>query len=176
MDAVVGFAPELDRLGADAQGAPVLGAGRRRLLDLGQVREAVAEAVEVVDRLALAGDDRLQLVQEVALVEELLGEGALGQLASPVDVTWRPSAGQWKSSATCGLASISRALRVHNAEVKSRASSSSRFRVTVRAEGWPPAPTVTKATEAGCGIPAARASSIQRPARGSDHRSGTQRE
>ena len=84
------------------------------------------------------------------------------ELASPVTWTWRPSAGQWKSRATCGLASISFALRVHRAEVKRRASSSIRFRVTVRAEGRPPSPTVTKATEAGCGIPSARASSIQR--------------
>ncbi len=75
--------------------------------------------------------------------------------ASPVTWTWRPSAGQWKSSATWGLASISRALRVHRAEVKSSASSSIRFRLTVRAEGCPPAPTVTKATEAGCGTPSA---------------------
>ena len=74
--------------GPHPQGAPVLGAGRRRLLDLGQVGEAVAELVEVVDRLALAGDDGLQLVERVALGEELLGQGALGEarLAGDVDL------------------------------------------------------------------------------------------
>jgi hypothetical protein len=39
-----------------------------------------------------------------------------------------------------GFASISFALRVHSAVVKTRASSSMRFRVTVRADGRPSAP------------------------------------
>ena len=76
-----GFVPELDALGPHPQGAPVGRARRRRLLNLGEVGEAVAQRRQVLDRLALARDDGLQLVEEVALGEELLGEGPVGELA-----------------------------------------------------------------------------------------------
>jgi AcrR family transcriptional regulator len=86
VEAVGSFAPELDRLGADAESAPILGAGRSGFLDFGQVGEASADLVEVVDRLSLTRDDRLQLVSGVALGEELLGQRALGQRRLPADV------------------------------------------------------------------------------------------
>lgn len=71
--------------------------------------------------------------------------GRSDSLASPVMCTCRPRAGQWKRRATWGFTSISFALRVHSAVVKTRASSSRRFKVTVRAEGRPSAPAVTNA-------------------------------
>ena len=86
MEAVGGFAPELDRLGADAERAPVLGAGRGGLLDLGQVGEAGAQLADIVDRLALPRDDRLQLVGEVPLGEQLLGQRPLGEQRLAADV------------------------------------------------------------------------------------------
>jgi hypothetical protein len=124
------------------------------------VFEPIAQRLEIVDGLPLAGDDRLPAMQEVAFSEQLLGERARRRLGDRLTCTWRPSAGQWNSNATCGFSATSRALRVHNADVKTSASASTRFSVTVRADGRPSAPAVTNATDAGCAWPARSASAI----------------
>ena len=61
VETVWGFGPELDRLGVDAEDSPVVGAGRGKLLDLGEVGQAGSHLLQVglVDRASLAGDDRL---------------------------------------------------------------------------------------------------------------------
>ena len=59
MEAVGGFGPELDRLGRDPQGSPVVGTRRRGLFDLRQVTEAVAGGADAILLIvaALAVDD-----------------------------------------------------------------------------------------------------------------------
>ena len=118
------------RSGASLQSSIVCGRTRRAPQSSGQAGavswtrtrwcEAVAQMVEVVDRLALAGGRRSAAGGRGRARRRAPRRArARPRLASPVTWTWRPSAGQWKSRATWGLASASRALRVHSAEVKS---------------------------------------------------------
>jgi SAM-dependent methyltransferase len=75
--AVGSFAPELYRMRPNPKGAPVLGAGGSGLLDFGKVGHPLSERVELLDRLTLAGDDRLQLMSEAPLFEQLDRQRAL---------------------------------------------------------------------------------------------------
>src|SRR3954471_23643231 len=82
VEAIGGFAPELDPLGHDSDRAPVL-----RALDrlLGHLRphaiKAFAQRLVRLDRLALPRDDRLQLVIARPAREQLLGQRPLGDLS-----------------------------------------------------------------------------------------------
>lgn len=69
MDAVRSFAPQLDRARLHAKRTPVFRAGRGGLLSLGEMREPGTQRGEILDRLALAGERGLELVQQVTLVK-----------------------------------------------------------------------------------------------------------
>ncbi len=96
MKPVGGLPPELDRFGDDADRAPIGRALRRRLEHVHEVGVAVAQRLEILDRLALTGDERLHAVGERALGEQLLCQGALRDLGAPGDVGLTPELGPVK--------------------------------------------------------------------------------
>jgi hypothetical protein len=75
VEAVGGFLPELDSVGNDADGAPI-GRALDRLIGglLAQALEVLAQRIDALNRLALAGDQRLQLVVARPAAEELFGK------------------------------------------------------------------------------------------------------
>ena len=137
VDAVVGFAPELDDLRDDpsapqSSGSPAPSPGPA-------ARCASRSRSRRGPRSARPAERRRSAVGGRGRARRRAPRPGRDRRCSALPITWtcRPSEGQWKSSATLGFASTSRALRVQSAVVKSRASSSSRFKVTVRAEGRP---------------------------------------
>ena len=103
--------------------------------------------------------ERLHAMGEITLAEQLHGKPALGHGSGPRDVDLSPNGRPIERRRNLRFASISRALRVRSADVKIRASFSRRLSETVRADGRPPSPTVTNATDPGSPTPTARASS-----------------
>ena len=160
MEAVGCLAPRLDRIRVDPQCTPVLRARRHGLLHISQMPEPVSQRSEIVDPLALARNDGLEAVSEVALREQLLGKGALRQHRPAGDVGLSPKGGpvEEQRNLRVGL-DLPRLAGPQRGGERRRPSLSKRFeRETVRAEGRPSTVAVTRVIAAGIGRFASRAS------------------